>query len=373
MGTLYRRSSKGNWHAEYTNHAGKRIQRSTRTANRKVAQQLLAHWEIEEAKRIGGMIDPQLERVAQQSLRPIADHVKEFMASLESAGRSKVHRDRTKKRIDAIADHAGWHTASDITAESVERYAAYLREQKRSNQTVAHYLQAAKQLTRWMYRTDRLRADPLKTISKPNPKTDRRWTRRMLLPAEWPWLRDAAGQRAVIYQLAIETGLRSSEVRSLRPSQIHQGKHPYVTVKSGDTKDAKAARQYITVDLAGKLKRHKPRSKDQLFELPPDYDMADMVRGDLARARATWEKTQAKKTVKESDFLLPGNDAGEWFDFHSLRHTCGAWLAIQGVHPKTIQTVMRHKSITLTMDTYGHLFPGAEPEAISKIGDLMRQ
>ena len=44
--------------------------------------------------------------------------------------------------------------------------------------------------------------------------------------------------------------------------------------------------------------------------------------------------------------------------FHSLRHTCGTWLALAGEAPKTIQEVMRHKDITLTMDTYGHLFPG---------------
>jgi integrase len=45
----------------------------------------------------------------------------------------------------------------------------------------------------------------------------------------------------------------------------------------------------------------------------------------------------------------------------------GAWLAMKGVHPKTIQTIMRHKTITLTMNTYGHFFPNAEPAAIAEI------
>ncbi len=35
-----------------------------------------------------------------------------------------------------------------------------------------------------------------------------------------------------------------------------------------------------------------------------------------------------------------------------------------GAHPKVIQSVMRHGSITLTMDTYGHLFPGQEADAV---------
>ena len=41
----------------------------------------------------------------------------------------------------------------------------------------------------------------------------------------------------------------------------------------------------------------------------------------------------------------------------ALRHTCGAWAALGGAHPKAVQTLMRHSAITLTMDTYGHLFP----------------
>ena len=38
-----------------------------------------------------------------------------------------------------------------------------------------------------------------------------------------------------------------------------------------------------------------------------------------------------------------------------------------GENPKTIQTVMRHSTITLTMDTYGHLFPAAESDAIARM------
>jgi hypothetical protein len=42
-----------------------------------------------------------------------------------------------------------------------------------------------------------------------------------------------------------------------------------------------------------------------------------------------------------------------------------------GAHPKVFQTVMRHSTITLTMDTYGHLFPGQEAEAVSRLRGLM--
>ncbi|WP_149496851.1 tyrosine-type recombinase/integrase [Roseiconus lacunae] len=67
--------------------------------------------------------------------------------------------------------------------------------------------------------------------------------------------------------------------------------------------------------------------------------------------------------------MAVANPEGEQFDFHALRHTCGAWLAQAGENPKTIKTIMRHSSITLTMDTYGHLFPAAESDAIARLSD----
>ncbi len=113
-----------------------------------------------------------------------------------------------------------------------------------------------------------------------------------------------------------------------------------------------------------------------MFSLPAEYDMADMLRADLADARAAWLE-QAKRDPDEyarrdeSDFLSVANHDGELVDFHALRHTCGAWLAMASVHPKVVQTVMRHSTITLTMDTYGHLFPGQEADAVDQLRDVI--
>ena len=41
---------------------------------------------------------------------------------------------------------------------------------------------------------------------------------------------------------------------------------------------------------------------------------------------------------------------------HALRHTCAALLVAQGAHPKAIQRHLGHRSITTTLDRYGHLF-----------------
>ena len=116
--------------------------------------------------------------------------------------------------------------------------------------------------------------------------------------------------------------------------------------------------------------------KAPVFRMPGNKHLAGMLKADLAAARAEWMKAAINDPDEyarreQSDFLDVANHEGEVIDFHALRHTCGAWLAMAGVYPKIVQTVLRHSSITLTMDTYGHLFPGQEDEAVTKLQDVM--
>jgi integrase len=48
---------------------------------------------------------------------------------------------------------------------------------------------------------------------------------------------------------------------------------------------------------------------------------------------------------------------------HECRHTSASYMIAAGVNAKALSTFMGHASITITLDRYGHLFPGAEHEA----------
>ncbi|MGY1894989.1 tyrosine-type recombinase/integrase [Nocardia gipuzkoensis] len=41
---------------------------------------------------------------------------------------------------------------------------------------------------------------------------------------------------------------------------------------------------------------------------------------------------------------------------HQLRHTAASLMIASGAHVKTIQRQLGHKSATMTLDNYGHLF-----------------
>jgi integrase len=43
--------------------------------------------------------------------------------------------------------------------------------------------------------------------------------------------------------------------------------------------------------------------------------------------------------------------------WHDLRHTCATLLLGRGVHPKLVQHLLGHASITMTLDRYSHWMP----------------
>ena len=56
---------------------------------------------------------------------------------------------------------------------------------------------------------------------------------------------------------------------------------------------------------------------------------------------------------------------------HDLRHTCVALAIEAGAHPKAIQMRLGHSTIKMTLDRYGHLFPGLDDELADRLGDRL--
>jgi integrase len=50
--------------------------------------------------------------------------------------------------------------------------------------------------------------------------------------------------------------------------------------------------------------------------------------------------------------------------FHDLRHTCATLLLTKEVHPKVVQEMLGHSSITITLDTYSHVLPNMQEKAV---------
>ena len=56
---------------------------------------------------------------------------------------------------------------------------------------------------------------------------------------------------------------------------------------------------------------------------------------------------------------------------HECRHTFASLMIAAGVNAKALSTYMGHANISITLDRYGHLFPGAEHEAAAMLDALL--
>lgn len=100
----------------------------------------------------------------------------------------------------------------------------------------------------------------------------RRQIRRRLRPRLLPRRR---GKRMLLYAVAIQTGLRSSELATMtRGSLFLDHVQPFITCQASDTKNKQAARLYIHEDVAQLLRDHiaskaPPSSRCRMFPASP--------------------------------------------------------------------------------------------------------
>jgi integrase len=74
------------------------------------------------------------------------------------------------------------------------------------------------------------------------------------------------------------------------------------------------------------------------------------------RAETAWKRANKIREREERPLLEP-------IGLHECRHTSASLMIAAGVNAKALSTYMGHSSITITLDRYGHLFPGNEDEA----------
>jgi len=350
-----------------------------------------------------GLLDA--ARVA--ALRPLAEHVDGMPDApgwrqfLTAKGNTPGHVDLFTSRVRRAFEGCQAAFWSDISAT---RLMAWLNEQRKdtvetqgnvtkrglSAQSVNHFITALNGFGRWMVREGRASENPMVGLRKLNPKTDKRHPRRALTVDELRWLLTTTRngpercgmtgyERVLLYRVAVETGLRSNELRSLTRSSFKlDGERPHVAVQAGYSKrkrdDALPLRADTAVELRDFLACKLPDAR--VFNMPKDPTdvVTRLYRPDLAAAREAWlddaTLPQERQKRAATGFLCYVDSAGRFADFHALRHTTGSLLAASGVHPKVAQSIMRHSSIELTMNTYSHVLVGQEADAVASLPSL---
>ncbi len=218
-----------------------------------------------------------------------------------------------------------------------------------------------------MVQDRRAAESPIAHLRALNVRANLRRVRRALTPQELRTLlttthvgpeRDGVvgPERALLYQVAVETGLRRGELESLTRSSFDlDGAEPTVIVEAAYSKRRRRDVLPIRPGLVDVLRPHLAGKAPSApaFWVPKQHKSARIFREDLEAAGIPYL-----------------DDAGRVADFHALRHTLGSMLAASGVRPKVAQALMRHSSIVLTMDRYTHLSAEDERTALGSLPSL---
>ena len=175
-----------------------------------------------------------------------------------------------------------------------------------------------------------------------------------------------------LFGFMLATGVRRGEALGLKWSEVNTDQQE-VWIRQGLKKDkAKKA-------VLGRLKRD---NTERTIPLHPD-DFAAIME---------WKETQDEekqllgKDYNDHGFVFANADGtriypdmvNAWLEKalarlalprytpHELRHTFASRMIRAGAHPKVLQELLGHSTIKMTMDTYGHLFPGMKREAVMK-------
>ena len=143
-----------------------------------------------------------------------------------------------------------------------------------------------------------------------------------------------------------------------------------------------------TRELGLFFKEPKSRKSIRSIALPP-FAIAALKEHKKAQAK---EKMLIRDTYQDNDLVLPNWDGHPWapnlltgafgdfmkkqeklphIRFHDLRHGSISMLLMEGVPFKIVSARAGHATVGITLDTYGHLLPGADEQAASRLESLM--
>src|SRR3990172_190608 len=171
-----------------------------------------------------------------------------------------------------------------------------------------------------------------------------------------------------IYVLAIATGMREGEILGLHLQDVNW---------ATGTIHVRHAVQYLAgkgvVLTEPKTDKAKRSIKVPGFALKALREHAEKLDGNQGFAFTTSNSTPFSPRNLLRHFKDVLEEAGlPEIRFHDLRHTCATLHLMAGTHPKTVQELLGHSHISMTLDTYSHVLPSIQEEAAEKMNSLLQ-
>ncbi|GAC1656448.1 MAG: site-specific integrase [Ktedonobacteraceae bacterium] len=191
-------------------------------------------------------------------------------------------------------------------------------------------------------------------------------------------LLDAAHEHRMeaLLTVALATGMRRGEILGLHWKDIDfenrsvQVRHTVdrigkFGIMESEPKTSSSRRKILLPDFViESLKEHRTRQTEARLKVGEAWQENDLVFCNIYGG--FWDPANLLTSFGK---LL--KDAGlPHMRFHDLRHSTATILLTMGVHPKVVQELLGHTNISLTMDTYSHVLPSMQRDAMDDLDDF---
>lgn len=326
----YQRGNK--WYVDYS-LSGQRVRKAVGTS-RKMAELALKDIEVSIAK--GEFLGVQEER------RMMFDELcTEYLKFSQANKRPAVYR-RDQGMIKNLLVAFKGTLIGNISPHELEQYKAQ-RKNDVSVSTVNRELTCLKHMFNMAVEWGFIKHNQLKSVKrfKEPPGRVRYLTKEEIQRL----LKECADHLKPIVEVALNTGMRKGEILNLMWSDVDL-KNRVITIRNSKNNSSRTIP--INDVLLKALKSLKPSDNGSpVFTNKNGGHLVDIKHGFAA-------------ALKRADI--------EDFRFHDLRHTFASQLAMANVDIRTVQELMGHKDIRMTMK-YSHLSDAHLKEAVNRLGN----
>lgn len=115
------------------------------------------------------------------------------------------------------------------------------------------------------------------------------------------------------------------------------------------------------------LRRHKEKQKKQRADAGARWQDLDLI-----FPNRTGGPLHAANLIRRHFFPLLEAASLPRIRFHDLRHSAATLYLAADTHPKVVQEMLGHSSISLTLDTYSHTVANMQPQAVEAMSQRLR-
>ncbi|MHA6797770.1 tyrosine-type recombinase/integrase [Bounagaea algeriensis] len=288
----------------------------------------------------GSYIDPSAGKVL------MADWAGQWLAAQAHVKPTSYYRTEGIVRT-YVLPRWGQIRISDIAHADVQRWISSLAK-KIAPASVAKVHRTLSLILDWAVKNDRLAKNPAQGINLPRATSPER---RYLSPAQVKELAQTCEPYSVVISFLAYTGLRWGEMAALRTEHVDLDRRRVQVVQS-------------VTEVNGRLVWGTPKTHERRTVPLPRFladelakHLVDKVEGDLVFT-APKGGVLRLRNFRRAVFDRAVTEVGpEGFHPHELRHTAASLAIAAGAEVKLVQQMLGHKTATLTLDLYGHLFP----------------